>query len=61
MRILRIFNFKPNISKSIQNFNYTKNQKTFEDQEFFISQKKNISNWMYNNRIAKNIKSKKTS
>lgn len=50
MRILRIFNFKPNISKSIQNFNYTKNQKTFEDQEFFISQKKNISNWMYNNR-----------
>lgn len=40
MRILRIFNFKPNISKNIQNFNYTKNQKTFEDQEFFISQKK---------------------
>lgn len=40
MRILRIFNFKSNISKSIQNFNYTKNQKTFEDQEFFISQKK---------------------
>lgn len=27
IKILRIFNFKPNISKSIQNFNYTKNQK----------------------------------